>query len=191
MAMDQKVKRTAGMVALFRRTGEPDELSYSGHMLIPPINRETKQQPPSLYDISEEQECLIYDLMEAGHNLVDACRMARVDVKNEPNTDWARNFVANMQEAEARSKDTALRTIMNSFGTDWRAAKWFLEVRFPKQFAPAAQAAAVNVHTGGGDATVEIYMPDNGRNDKSLTQSEPDLETFEAQYTLNESVSNV
>jgi hypothetical protein len=77
-----------------------------------------------------------------------------------------RNFYRAVQEAVAYPEIQDVETIRRASQTDWKAAAWRLEHRYPQRWARKGKAKHEVTGKGGGPLEAPravIYLPDNGR----------------------------
>ena len=82
-----------------------------------------------------EKHAEVADLLTKGFSRDDACIVAGIDrstfyrwlSKNE-------TFATQITQSEVRNKARAILLVQQAGITDWRAASWWLERRYPKEF---------------------------------------------------------
>lgn len=77
-----------------------------------------------------------------------------------------REFYAAVREALSYAEVLDVDTIRKAAGSDWRAAAWRLEHRYPQRWARKGKAKHEVTGKGGGPLEAPravIYLPDNGR----------------------------
>jgi len=93
----------------------------------------TKRKP---YKMTEEKIQNILKHLEDGLTLKDSCDLE--NVSDESFRKWKKENVNSeilIKQAELRRKSEKLKIIHEAATTDWRAAAWYLERKYPKEFA--------------------------------------------------------
>lgn len=125
--------------------------------------------------LTDEVASSVLDLLRRGNYLETAAIMSGVDPSTvrgwlkrgrEAKSGAYRDFFAAVRRAIVRPEIEDTETIRKAAASDWRAAAWRLEHRYPQRWARKTTKHEVTGKGGSplqeGPRTV-IYLPDNGR----------------------------
>lgn len=125
--------------------------------------------------LTPEIQRTIVDMLRRGNYLETCAVIAGLDPSTvrgwlkkgrESKRGMYRDFFAAVKRASVRPEVEDVETIRKAAATDWRAAAWRLEHRYPQRWAKKTTKLE---HTGkdgaklDGAPTTVIYLPDNGR----------------------------
>lgn len=125
--------------------------------------------------LTPEVQKSIVDMLRRGNYLETSALISGVDPSTvrlwlkkgkEAKRGIYRDFLAAVKRASIRPEVEDVETIRKAAATDWRAAAWRLEHRYPQRWAKKTTKLE---HTGKDGAKLDatpatvIYLPDNGR----------------------------
>jgi transposase len=132
--------------------------------------------------LTPEMHEAVIELLRRGNYLETAALAVGVDKATirlwcakgkEAKSGKYRKFYAAVREAIARAEVRDLDVINQSTSSDWRAAAWRLEHRYPQRWGKRAKTKHEVTGKGGAPLSAPqavIYLPDNGRMPKEADE---------------------